>query len=63
MKCGSSDRKCNKTALANYVQSDKGQMILNNAFIECNIRRLPDKVEFEKDILKYLKIDDVEFNH
>ena len=53
---------CNKTALANYVQSDKGQMILNNAFIECNIRRLPDKVEFEKDILKYLKIDDVEFN-
>lgn len=54
--------ECNKTALANYVQSNKGQRIINNACIECNIRRLPDKVEFEKNILKYLKIDDVEFN-
>ncbi|MBQ8425833.1 MAG: hypothetical protein IJX17_07470 [Clostridia bacterium] len=55
--------KCNKTALANYVQSDKGQTIINNAFIEYNIRKEEDKEKFKRNILKYLKVDDVKFKH
>lgn len=55
--------KCDKTALANYVESVKGQKIINNAFIEYNIRKEEDKEKFKQNILKYLKVDDVEFNH
>ena len=55
--------KCDKTALANYVESVKGRMIINNAFIEYNIRKEEDKEKFKQNILKYLKVDDVKFNH